>query len=95
MLPLVVLHVVAVQLREDISDARGQRGPEELHVRLDAEVQEQVDALPQGALHSRGQGDLGRDTLSVRKDRARPGPRRPDREFQRQLPSSKETVLLR
>lgn len=62
---LVVLHVITMQLLKDVSDPRLQRGPQELDVGLNAQVQDEVDALLQEAFHRRIQGDLGEgDTLT-------------------------------
>lgn len=61
---LVALHVVAVQLGERVPGPGRQRGPQEPDVGLEAEVQEEVDALLQVALHRRTHSDL-QDTLSV------------------------------
>ena len=51
MFRFVVLHIITIQLLEDIPHAGLQGDPQELDVPLQAEVQDEVDALLQEALH--------------------------------------------
>lgn len=60
MFGLVVLEIVIIELLKDVSHSRLQRGPQELDVRLDAEVQDEVNALLQQTFHSWIQGHLGK-----------------------------------
>ena len=58
-LGLMVLHIVAVQLLEDVSHPQLQWGPQELDVGLNAQVQDEVDTLLQEDFHRWIQSDLG------------------------------------